>query len=140
MLATSPAGPFCGAFFFCSGFALRPPLSAIAVSPRYLPDARLVTLRCPNFVRSCPLRGVSRRGKGGFPHCRRADFRQIGVGFFVVAFYASYRKSTQETARAGKRISRIRGGPQECLKTLTETAFRPWFCVVVGAEFEPAKA
>src|SRR5437016_1116442 len=65
MLATSPAGPFGGAFFFCSGFALRPPLSGIAVSPRYFPDARLVTLRCPNFVRSCPLRGVSRQGNGG---------------------------------------------------------------------------
>jgi len=38
-------------------------------------------------------------------YCGRADFGQIGVGYFVVTFYAPFRKSTQETAKAGKRIS-----------------------------------
>jgi hypothetical protein len=111
-----------GAFSFRLGFVLPPSITALAVSPRFtFREERPVTLQCLNFARSCPQR-VFRGARPQKKTFRRADFEQIGTGYFVVTFCALSLKSTRETARARKRTIPNIGLVTECLILLDKAA------------------
>jgi hypothetical protein len=75
----------------------------------------------PEFRAQLPAEGVSRR-EAAKETFRRADFEQIGTGYFVVTFCALSLKSTRETARARKRTIPNIGLVTECLILLDKAA------------------